>query len=231
MRTLIIAILLSIGTHVVSAQNKSVPADSIPFEFRQQSYIYSMAKKYNDPAVARMALYTLLSYNPVSVPLIDSLAYLFFEYQQYASAAISAQDAIALDPNDKFALEIAAISFENLGVKNRAVGYYEKLYLATSDYSLLYQIAFLQYELKRYGEALNNINSIIENPASDKQMLIFPTEDKRGQEVSLKAGTYRLKALVELEQKNPVAAKESLGKALALYPQFEVAKKELAEIK
>lgn len=228
MRTLIIATLLSIGFQFASAQE--MPADSIPFELRQQSYIYTMAKKYNDPAAARMALYTLLSYNPVSVPLLDSLAYLFFEYQQYASAAISAQDAISIDPNDKFALEIAAVSFEKLGVKTRSVSYYERLYLATSDFSLLYQIAFLQYELKRHSEALNNINSMIENPKSDEQKLIFPTTDKKGQEVSLKAGAYRLKALVELEQKNPTAAKESLGKALALYPEFEIAKQELAEI-
>lgn len=229
MRTLLLIALLFCA---VTGFTQSKPVtDSIPFEIRQQSYIYSMAKKYNDPSVARMALYTLLSYNPANVPLIDSLSYLYFQYQQYASAAISAQDALSLNPGDLFATEIAAVSFENLGIKVRAVSYYEKLYLANNDLATLYQVAFLQYELKRFGEAMNNVTTMIENTESDKQMLIFPTADQKGQEISLKAGAYRLKALVEVAQNNSVAAKESLTKALALYPAFEIAKEELAEIK
>ncbi len=229
MKTLLLIALLFCAV-IGFTQSKPV-TDSIPFEIRQQSYIYGMAKKYNDPSVARMALYNLLSYNPTSVPLIDSLSYLYFQYQQYASAAITAQDALSLNPGDLFATEIAAVSFENLGIKVRAVSYYEKLYLANNDLATLYQITFLQYELKRFGEAMNNITTMIENPATDKQLLIFPTADEKGQEISMKAGAYRLKALVEVAQNNSVAAKESLNKALALYPAFEIAKQELAEIK
>jgi tetratricopeptide (TPR) repeat protein len=222
----ILCVLTLFAAFLANAQEN----DSIPFELTKQSYIYGMAKKYNDPAVARMAIYNLLAYNPLSVQLIDTLAYMFYQYQQFASAAISAQDAIALDPNDLFATEIAALSFEKLGIKNRAVSYYEKLYLAENDLPTLYQVAFLQYELKRYGEASTNADVIIADARSEKQMLLFPTADNRGQEIGMKVAVYRLKSLIELDKGNKEGAKEWLNKAIQLAPNFEVGKTELAEL-
>ena len=209
--------------------NNSSSADSveIPLELRKQAYIYSLAKKYNDPAVARMALYNLIAVNPSSSAILDSLALLYFDYQQYASAAIVAQDALSLNPDDLFASEVAAIAFDNLGVKSRAVTHYEKLYLASNDLETLYKIAFLQYELKRYSEALNNTDIITASPKSEEIKLLFPLNNQQNQEISLKASTLRLKGMIEAAQGNTEQARTYFQQALELAPEFSLVKEQL----
>jgi len=43
-----------------------------------------------------------------------------------------------------------AVGYENLGVPDRALQYYESLYLLQSNPTVLYKMAFLQLALKRY---------------------------------------------------------------------------------
>ncbi|RED94408.1 hypothetical protein [Marinoscillum furvescens] len=213
-----------------SSAQQQVPQDSIPFELRKQAYIYSMANKYNDPAVARMALYNLIATNPGSSALLDSLALLYIDYQQYASAALVAQDAMKLNPDDIFATEVAAVAFDNLGVKTRAVANYEKLYLANNDLNTLYKVAFLQLDLKRYGQALSNADIIIESSKSEEIELIFPTQDNKGQEVSMKVAAIRLKGMIEKDRGNTALAKDLFQKALDMQPDFELLKQQIAEL-
>lgn len=228
----IFCFIITLAIFSASAQDEAQAQaqDSIPFELRRQAYIYNLGKKYNDPTIARMALYNILSTNPNSTPLMDSLALLYFDYQQYASAALVAQDAMKINPNDLFATEIAAVSFDQLGVKNRAVDNYEKLYLANNDLGTLYRVAFLQYELKRYGEAINNADNIIKAPESEELKLVFQKSKNENQEVSLKASTIRLKAMIAEAQGNKAEAKELYQKVLELEPEFAVVKQQLAEL-
>ncbi|MEQ8470982.1 MAG: hypothetical protein RIC35_07350 [Marinoscillum sp.] len=216
----------------LGASSQTAPAkqDSIPWELRKQAYIYSMATKYNDPSVARMALYNILAESPGNPAIYDSLAILYFDYNQLASAALVAQDAIKINPNDLFATEIAAVAFENLGVNAKAVNNYEKLYLANNDLGVLYKVSFLQMGLKRYGEAINNADIIIASPKSEETKLIFPINEQKNQEVSLKVATVRLKGMIEEERGNTALAKEIYQKALDMQPDFEVLKQQIAEL-
>lgn len=214
---------------VAQDRSDSVSQDSIsiPMELRKQAYIYSIAKKYNDPAVARMALYNLLASNPGSSAILDSLALIYYEYQQYASAALVSQDALTLNPNDLFATELAAVAFDNLGVKHRAITHYEKLYLANNNLETLYKIAFLQFDLKRYSEALNNADAIINSPKSEEIKLLFPKDENTNQEISMKASALRLKGMIEADKGNNELAKENFQKALEIAPDFQILKEQL----
>lgn len=212
------------------AQDETQAQDSIPFEFNRQAYIYELAKAYNDPAVARMAIYNLLSYNPKNSSLLDTLSLMYFESNQMASAALTAQDAVTINPNDLFATELAAITFERLGVFKKAITFYEKLYTSNFDINTLYKLAFLQMQVKNYIEADANVQSIIEDPKSIQEELIFPLEDNKSQNISLKASAYRLSALIALSQDKTEDAKAMYKKALELSPDFELVQKELAEL-
>lgn len=221
---------LLLATTAQDQVESAVPADSVPLEIRKQAYIYNLAKKYNDPAVARMALYNLIASNPNSLHLMDTLALMYLDYEEYASAALISQDVQSINPNDMLAVEIAAISFERLGVKNKAVDYYEKLYLESNNLNTLYKIAFLQYQLKRHGEAITNADIIIESAKSDDIQLIFPTDDRENQQVSMKVATIRLKGMVEEDRGNTALAKDLYQKALDMQPDFELIQKQIAEL-
>ena len=82
--------VLSVG--YANGQSQEIAkGDSIPWELRKQSFIYNSAKLFNDPLVARMALYNLLAENPANPALYDSLALSYLQYNQSASAALVAQ--------------------------------------------------------------------------------------------------------------------------------------------
>ncbi|WP_421868880.1 tetratricopeptide repeat protein [Marinoscillum sp.] len=233
MKYLLSLLIVFIGL-LANAQEKATTQtrkDSIPWELRKNAFIYSMAKQYNDPSVARMALYNLLAETPQNPAIYDTLALWYYEYNQLASAALVAQDAMKLNPDDLFAAEVAAISFEQLGVKNKAVSNYEKLYLANNDIGMLYKIAFLQLDLKRYGEAINNADVIIGSAKSDSEQLVFPIDDKNNtQNVSLKVAAIRLKGMVEEDRGNTSLAKDLYQKALDMQPDFVVLKQQMADL-
>ncbi len=225
--------LLFIATIFISfnsfSQNADQPYDSVPAQFERQYFVYQVANKYNDAAVAKAALYQMLAMNPTNTALLDTLALMYYEFQQYTSAALVSQDAASINPDDALANEIAALSFDNLGLKDRAVKYYERMYLQTTDVGVLYRMAFLQFELKRFNEATASVDGLIDSEDTKNQKVYFPKEDKTQQEISLLAGAYRLKGMIEKELGNVENAKANFNKALEISPDFEIVKKQLAE--
>lgn len=227
---IILSCLLVSMMFVASAQEqKAIPADSLPFEIRKQAYLYNLARKYNDADMQKMALYNLYAYNP-SVAFLDSLAILYFDNQEYVSAGLVAQDAVTANPDDMLATEIAALSFDNLGVGARAVGYYEKLYVENEELGTLYRIMFLQYGLERFEECMTNADIIIENPKSKTSNLYFPVNDQQNQMISLDVAAYRMKGMVEQARGNKELAAEYFNKALEMAPTFALLKQQIEEL-
>ena len=224
-------LMLAISAPTWSQSNAQSRADSLmPAELEQQVYIYSLANKYNDPAVSKIALYNILAMTPGNTIIMDSLAVMYLEFGQYASAALISQDILRINPNDMFATEIAAISFETLGVKDRALTYYEKLYLNNSDLGMLYQVSYLQYELKRFNESIINADIIINDSKSETFNMFFPLGQNDQQEINMKAAAYRLKGLIAVGQNKTSEARQFYTKAIEFAPTFEVAKSELASL-
>ena len=206
--------------------------DSVITEESKKIMVYNMAKQFNDPLGQRVALYNLLAENPNHVGLRDSLALVFLESGMYASAALVSQEVAELVPQDLFATEIAALSFEKLGVKSKALKYYERLYLNdTDDIGKLYKMAFLQVDLKKYEEALISADQLISHKLSEKTSLLFPKSDGNNQEVSVKIASLRIKSMVEKERGNEDQAIKYLEEIIVQIPDFELVKNELADLK
>lgn len=231
MKKVVLAII-AVGFSILSfgQSQETVKGDSVPWELRKQSFIYNTAKMFNDPAVARTALYSLLAENPGNPALYDSLSYLYLQYNQNASAALVAQQSLQLNPKNTFAMEIAAEGFDKIGLKDRAVVYYENLYLASNEINILYKVSFLQFELKRFGEAVASLDIIIGNPESEEETIVFPTTDGVGQEVSLQAAAYRVKAMIEEEKGNKEVAMNAYLEVLKMSPGFQIVQQQIQEL-
>ncbi len=231
MRSTVLFAVLLCGVSLFGQVTPKVASDSVPPELAKKIFIYEASRRYNDPEVSRMALYSLLAENPNNAGLRDSLALIYFENQMYASAALVAQEVANVVADDMFATEIAAISFETLGVKNKALKFYERLYLNnTDDIGRLYKMGFLQMDLKLFEEAMSSAELLTNHKLAEETALIFPTDNNDGQEVNMKLSALRLKAMVEAARGNTAAAKEYYQSILKVKPDFELAKKELAEL-
>lgn len=188
--------------------------------------VYQAAMRYNDLDIAKTKLYELMIRNPEDVRYMEALASLYFDASQFTSAALISLDLLELNDKNIGALEVAAYSLEQLGALDRALPHFESLYLLTGDNFSLYKSAFIQYNLKRYEEAMNSVNMLVKN-AKAEEKIGFPKSQTETQEVSMKAAALNLKGLIYLDQNSKAEAKTAFNEAIALDPAFEQAKENL----
>lgn len=192
---------------------------------------YSIATRWNDFEIAKDALYDIITENPGNDSIIFTLAYFYYEQQKFAPALLISQDLLQREPKNEGYLELAAVSAQSLGVYERALQHFESLYLLNDNIRTLYQIAFLQYNLKRYAECTNSINIILGRPAASTEKVVFNDAKGQQKEYLLKVAIINLKGLVALDQNDKVNAKKAFAEALALAPDFFPAKENIEKTK
>ncbi|MBN8578180.1 MAG: hypothetical protein J0L66_14640 [Cytophagales bacterium] len=193
---------------------------------------YVTAVQWNDFEVAKSALYDLIIENPQNDSLIMSLAYHYYENQQHVPAVLVSQQLLTRNPKNVTALEIAAIGYEAMGVRDRALQSYESLYLLTNNINMLYKAAFLQHDLKRYNEAINSIDILLTNKDVDAAKVVFNDVENKPKEYPMKAALFNLKGLAVLDHLgDKQAAKKLFEQALALASDFVPAKQNLNKLK
>ena len=221
---LLIAVLLSINSFAQEAE--PTQDDKSPIYWLYDAH-YRMAIQYNDYAEAKSALYNLVLLEPQNDSLRYNLAYIYFDAGQNPSTILACKDILAYNPNHLGALELSAVAFENLGLKDKALPNYEKIYMQSSNLNALYKMAFLQYDLKKYAECIVNIDLLLENAEMENANVVFSDENKEQKEYPMKVAVLNLKGLVNIEVGNTKLAKQAFQEALAIAPDFSLAKSNL----
>ena len=204
--------------NIISAQNTS---SSDPFEV--QSRAYKLALKNYDLQTATVALYSMLAMKPERTDLNDSIALLYFAGERYAQAYLIGESILKAQPNRTDMLELVAVSKQNLGMVKEALADYETLFDKGKSMYYLYQMATLQYQLKRYGECNASLDQIIASPDADKQKVTIRLQSG-SQEVPMKAAAFNVKGICAMDMNESGAAKDNFEKALQAYPDFTLAK-------
>src|SRR5579863_3354778 len=204
------------------------PSSSDPFDV--QNRCYKAALKNYDLQAATVALYNMLALKPERTDLNDSLALLYFAGERYAQAYLVGQAIVTSDPKRNDMLELVAVSKQNLGLIKESLADYEKLYAAQKSVYYLYQMATLQYQLKRYGECVASLDQIISSPEAEKQKVNIRIQGG-SQDVPMKAAAYNIKGICAVDLNQKEAAKENFDKALSLFPDFVLAKGNLDALK
>ncbi|WP_057939875.1 tetratricopeptide repeat protein [Algoriphagus resistens] len=189
---------------------------------------YQLALRYNDVASAKTSLYHLIVRNPDDIRYVEMLGTLYYEAGQAMSAALVSMDVLKVNDKSVTSLEIAAYSLEQVGALERALPYFESLYLLSGNNFSLYKTGFIQYSLKKYPEALNSMNILVKN-AKPEDKVGFPKSQTETQEVSMKAAALNLKGMIYLDQGSKTEAKAAFEEAISLDPEFDLAKENLAK--
>jgi len=218
---------------VQQAETKPATPQKQQLSAASQHYFakYATASRWNDMTVARDALYDLIVENPTNDSLIFTLGYYYFETQSYASSLLISQDLLARDSKNVSYLELAAVSAQELGVHDKALQHFESLYLVNNNIATLYQIAFLQFNMKRYTECLASANILLARPEAATTNVVFNDPQGKQKEYPMKVAVINLKGLVALEQGDKATAKKIFNEALALAPDFVPARDNLEKTK
>jgi len=173
-------------------------------------------------------LYDLIAMEPQNDSLLFNLAFLYFDMQQYASSVLVCIDVLARDPNNLAALEISALAYGNLGLKDRSLENYEKIYRQNiNNANVLYKMAFLQYDLKRFNESKINVEILLNNSKIDELKQVFTFDEVEQKEFVMRVPILNLKGLVYKELGDIETAKSSFEEALTIAPDFKLAKENL----
>lgn len=191
---------------------------------------YVVANRFGDYDVAKDALYDILVENPGNDSLFFTLAYLYYDNQKFTSAALVGQELLARNSKDPNALELTASSFESLGLKDRAVQYFESLYLVSNSFPALYKTAFLQFDLKRLKESQANCDIMLTKKEADELTVTFNTADNKTKDYPIRVSILNLQGMVARESGDKAAAKGYFEQALKLAPDFVQAKENLANL-
>ncbi len=192
----------------------------------QDQSAYQLAIRYNDFQAAKDKLFSLIIRNPEDLRYPELLGSLYFENEMATSAALVALDILQVNDKSIGSLEIAAFSLEQLGALDRALPHFERLYLLTGDNFSLYKSAFIQYNLKKYQEALNSVNMLSKNTKPEDK-IGFPVSQTETQEIGMKAAALNLKGMIYLDQGSKAEAKTAFEEAIQLEPNFNLAKENL----
>lgn len=232
MKYIYIFLLGFVCTSVVGQEQETQPQQMTASQIFSSHYArtYQAAIRYNDYNVAKHALYNMLVENPQNDSILYSLSLIYIQGQQYASAVLSANDILTLKPDHTGAMEIAAISYENLGIKDKALSNYETLYLNTEDYNTLYKMAFLQYDLAKYSEAKTNVDILLGKKETEELKSVYTLANNEQKEFPIKVSILTLKGMISASSGDAAGAKKLYNEALALAPDFELAKEELAKV-
>jgi len=199
--------------------------------FDTQMKVYTSALKYYDLNAAASALYNAMALKPDRKDLRDSLALIYFAGERYGQAYTVGEEILKDNPKRSDILEMVAVSKQSLGLIKESLEDYEALYKADSKQIFyLYQIATLQYQLKRYGECVASLDQIIGNDASAKQNVNIRNSNGSSQAVPMKAAALNVKGIVAMDLNQDANAKDLFNKALEIFPDFVLAKGNLAQL-
>lgn len=191
---------------------------------------YSLALQFNDYDVAKDALYDVIVEAPTD-SLLTSLTLLYYENQKYTSAFLVAQAMLQRNPKNLTMLEVAATSAETVGILDRSLQYYESLYLLTNNLNTLYKISFIQYDLKRFAECKTNAEIMLSKPEVETTKVVYNDAQNKQKEYAMKVAVLNLLGMTKLEQADKEGARKAFQEALAIAPDFVLAKQGLEKAK
>lgn len=200
-------------------------------EYELQKSIALMALKYNDALVAKNALYKMIALRPDRKDLVDSLAYLYYQMGSYTECILVTRELLEKNPDNIGLLEIKAVSEQNIGLTKLALEDYEILYPKTKSIYHLYQIAGLQYDLKRFGECNLSIQALLKDEKLKESKIQIFLGQGQSQEVKMEAGVYNMQGMILLNLNKEEEANSKFNKALELEPEFVLPKNNLQAMK
>ena len=196
-------------------------------ELNSHKKIVTQALTYNDALTAINSMHHIIVLEGINSTYKDSLAITYFNARNYVSSYLLAKELLVSKPNSLQLLEISAVSLQSLNQTKEAITAYEKLFAQANNMAHGYQLANLQFGIKRMSEAQETIIRTLQCKEIEGAFAQFPVDKTKNQNVPLKAGAYHLLGLISYELKDNATANEAFNEALKIEPKFALATQNL----
>jgi tetratricopeptide (TPR) repeat protein len=192
--------------------------------------LYTKSIKLKDLNTAIFAIQMVLL-NDSADGLRDSLPELYGAVNNVEACMQTNEDALKRHPNEEKYLNIKVICLRQIGDMDGQFILLDQLYKQTHKPQYVAQMASLQLAGGQTSEALKTINFILEEYKNNKtDSLDIFLDEMNSQKVPVVAAAYNMKGYIYMQRKDITNAKEMYFKALEIYPEFEMPKRNLEAI-
>lgn len=219
MKNLIYIFTFVLATTAIAQNNTT----SIAFE--KQKLI--QAKAYGDESIVANTMYSLIALEGPQSTYKDSLAYVYFSKRNYVSCFLVTNDLLKTKPDNLELLEMNAVSLETMGALDKAAEAYEKLFAKTNDNYHAYKLASIQYRMKQNEAAYATIKKAGQLPDNGNINITFQVNENYNQNIALKPAIAYMEGIIAVSLNKSAEAKISFERAIALSPEFVLAKSKL----
>lgn len=213
---------------VCSAQK----ADSAALAQRQNESLdmYRTALKYSDlhTAAAAVTQYLYLGGNK---SYRDTLALIYFETNNLGGAYKMAKEQNEADGKNITALALLAEVSSRAGEHKTSLDWYEKLCPLKPEPYNFYQLATKQFLLERKLECKQSLAKVVaDSAAATQQKVGLDVGNGYTETAPVLAAAYNMLAVLAFQDKKPDEAKKLYGKALQVFPEFQIVKQNLESL-
>jgi tetratricopeptide (TPR) repeat protein len=189
-----------------------------------------LAKDYSDHEIAISSIYSIIALEGPQSTYKDSLAYLYFSNRKNVSCFLIIDDILQYKPGNTELMEMKAISLESMGAIDKSREAYVELLAITNSNYHAYKLAGLLFKMGKNDEAYTMIKEAGQKPDDGTIQVTFQVNKNYNQNVSLKSAIAYVEGLIALALEKNKEAKESFENAIALFPDFVLAKSKLTTL-
>lgn len=187
-------------------------------------YEKSMAMKDYQTAISAIQLILL---SDSTNGLRDSLPELFGAVNNVQACLASVNESLKRYPADEKFLNIKLICLQETGEVEEQFNLLSNLYKSTGKVQYMAQIASIHVATGNLKDARQTIDNILANYKGSKETLEVFADERTKQMVPVEAAAWNMLGFVFMQQKNIDKAKECYFKALEIYPDFAMPKRNL----
>lgn len=222
-------ILSASALFLAACNNANQPANSSS-QTEVYQKLYAKSIKLKDMHTAIYAIQMVLMTDSAN-SLRDSLPELYGAVNNIEACMQTNEETLKRYPNDEKFKNIKVLCLQQIGDMDGQFLMLEDLYKTTKKPQYIAQMASLQLAAGQTKQAVETIDFIISEFKNNKtdSLDIFIDENNK-QKVPVVAAAYNMKGYVYMQKKDINNAKEMYFKALEIYPEFVMPKRNLEAI-
>lgn len=215
--------LIYILTFVITASALAQNSTTLAFEKQK----LNLAKTYSDEEMITSAMYNIIALEGPNSTYKDSLAYIYFNKRKYVSCFLVTNEILKSKPENVEMLEMSAVSLESMGALDKAREAYITLFEKTNNNFHGYKLASIQFRMNKTEIAYETIKKTDELPDDGSLNITFQVNQNYNQNIALKAAISYLEGIIAQSLEKMPEAKVCFERAIALSPEFVLAKSKL----
>jgi tetratricopeptide (TPR) repeat protein len=197
--------------------------NSLDFEKK----VYEKAYEIGDHHTCVSAVTRILLLDSTQTHYYDSLTRHYLAISNANSSIYYAEKSLLLDPGNTKMLEMAGYVYFEAGSFQKSEEKFQKLYQITNDLKYVHQLSQIYGYMGNLEKANQMTDLIINNEDANDMYIDMASPDGQVQNIKIKAASWLVRANLAKSVSQAVA---SLNKALAIQPNFAVAKRMKEEL-